>query len=206
MGRMDWSRLVGLCALTALLLSAAPSHAITTAVDPGDIFVAEEVVPPGHILMFSFQLHPDYLLTVSAKDRDTGLLLQWWRDEESGTMTVHSSDTRQVYHFLFDNSNSVLTYKNVNFDIRVVPDPEFHVEVEQLDPIERKIHSVARKMLQMKGLQQTLRHQQRDHRATVEDANERVLLWSVLQVVGFVVACGGQLVMLKLLLERKRTV
>ena len=204
---MRCPHLLLLCALAALFLFATtPIHAISTAVSPGEVFVVEEVLPPGYMLMFAFQLQPDHLLTVSVKDRNTGLLLQWWRDERSGTMSIQSSDAKQVYHFVFDNSNSVLTYKNVNFDIRVVPDPEHASGNELIDPIEAKIRALTVKVYRMKGLQQTLRYQQKDHRATVEDANERVLLWSVLQVVGFVAACGGQLFMLKTLLEKRRTI
>lgn len=202
-----WCRLLLVLALTAfLIMSGAPAHALTTPVDPGDVFVVEEVVPPGHILYFGFQLHPDYLLTVSAKDRDTGILLQWWGDEESGVMEIQASDARQVYQFVFDNSNSVLTYKNVNFDVHVMPDPEFNLNKDDLDPIEAKIRALTTKMHKMKGLQQTLRYQRKDHRATVEDANARVLLWSVLQIVGFIVACTGQMLLLKQFLEQKRTV
>ncbi|KPA78939.1 hypothetical protein ABB37_06003 [Leptomonas pyrrhocoris] len=199
-------RYLSLCVLTALLLCTVSAYAVSTTVEPGQVFVAEEVVQPGYILMFSFQLDPDYLFTVSVKDRNTGIVLHWWRDEVSGAVSIPSSTTKQVYHAVFDNSNSVLTSKYVNFELRAVQDPEHDVDKELVDPIEVKIGTLMAKVHKMKSLQQTMRYQQSSHRATVEDANERVLLWSILQVVGFLAACGGQMYMLKLFLERKRTI
>ena len=68
------------------------------------------------------------------------------------------------------------------------------------------VHSLFEKIQMVKGIQQTLHYQEKDHRATVEDANERVLLWSVLQVVGFLVVSGAQIYLLKRFLENKRPV
>ncbi|KPI83783.1 hypothetical protein ABL78_7165 [Leptomonas seymouri] len=202
---MGCLRLLVVCALTTLLLSTVPAYSIFTSVDPGEVFLVEEVVPPGHILMFSFQQDPDFLFTVSVKDGHNGIVLRLWRDEVSGVMAVKALDEKMTYQFLFDNSNAVLTAKSVDFGIRVVLDPEYNIEKGQLDPIEVKIRSLSAKFQKMKSLQLMWRYQQSQHRATVEDVNERVLLWSILQIVGFVICAGGQIFMLKFFLEKGRS-
>ncbi|KPA78940.1 hypothetical protein ABB37_06004 [Leptomonas pyrrhocoris] len=190
----------------ALCLRIAPVSAILTSVSPGEVFTVTEAVPSGLIVMFAFQLNPEYLLAVSATDRDSGAVLREWKDDYSGVLNIPPLDKKRVLQFSFSNADSMLTSIYVNYDIRVVDDPNYNVGPEDLDPIENKVQGLFEKIQKVKMLLQTLRYQQKDHRATVEDANERLLLWSVLQVVGFMVMSGAQLYLLKLFLERKRTV
>lgn len=193
------------CALAVLCLVACPASAIVTGVDPGRVFTVSEVVPPGNIVMFAFQLNPEYLLDVLVKDRDSGKVFHDWKDRASGAINIPSENKKRVLQFTFHNTGSMFSTNFVNFDIRLVEDPDYNVD-SQLDPIENKVRELFVKIQKVKGLQQTLRYQQKDHRATVEDANERVLLWSILQVVGFLVVSGVQLYLLKHFLERKQTI
>ena len=193
-------------ALTVLWLAALTASAILTSVGPREVFTVSEVVPRGHFVMFTFQLNPDYLLAVSIDDRDSGAVLREWKDRASGVMNISPSDKKRVLRFNFNNANSMLTSINVNFGIRLVEDADYSLDWEQLDPIEKMVHSLFEKIQMVKGIQQTLHYQEKDHRATVEDANERVLLWSVLQVVGFLVVSGAQIYLLKRFLENKRAV
>lgn len=197
--------LVLLCAAAVLCLAASFTSAITTDVNPGEVFTISEVVPPGYIVMFAFQLNPEYLLSVSINDRDSGKEFHVWKDRPSGAINIPSDPKKRVLQVHFNNVDSLLTSIYVNFDIRMVQDPDYNVD-SQLDPIESKVQDLFAKFQVVKALQDTMRYQQKDHRATVEDANERVLLWSILQVVGFVVVLAVQLYLLKRFLEKKQTV
>jgi p24 family protein beta-1 len=198
------SRLV--CAVVTLCLAASCASAVLTSVNPGEVFIASEVVRPGHIVSFAFQLNPEYLLPVTVTERDSGAVLHEWKDSASGAINIPASDKKRVLKFSFNNVDSVLTSIYVNFDIHVVLDEQYKVDEEQLDPIEKKVRALFGKVQSVRALQQTMSYQQKDHRATVEDVNERVLLWSILQVMGFVVVSGAQLYLLRLFLEKRRTV
>ncbi|KAG5472003.1 hypothetical protein CUR178_02668 [Leishmania enriettii] len=179
------------------------SAALTTAIDAGENFVITESVGAGELLHFQFVLHPDFLFPISIKDRGTDTELQRWDDSSYGAFALPVSDKPRVIAISFDNSNTLFTSKNVNFDVRTSMDISYAVDASKLDPIEQKIQMLSSSMQRLKTLQVSIRNQQRDHRATVERANERVLLWSVFQVVVFLFMLSFQLFMLKRLLEKK---
>lgn len=195
---------VALLALLLLCLSTAPSAtALTTDVAAGAKFVITESLPPGTELHFQFALHVDYLLAISITDRGTNEELIKWKDQPRGFYSVPASDKTRVFVITFDNSDTMFTSKNVNFDVRTPVNHDYAVSASELDPIEQKIRVLSSTMQRLKALQTSIRSQQKDHRATVEDANERVLLWSVFQVVAFILMTGFQLFLLRRFLEKK---
>ncbi|CAG9579275.1 conserved hypothetical protein [Leishmania major strain Friedlin] len=193
--------------LVALVLSACfsavLSAALTTEVNAGEIFIVTESLGAGRELYFQFALHPDYLLPVTIKDRGTNEGLMHWKDLAFGAFAVPVSDKPRNIIISFDNSNTMFTSKNVNFDLRTSVNVNYAVDAWKLDPIEQKIRALSGSMQQLKTLQVSIRNQQKNHRDTVESANERVLLWSIFQVLAFLIMLSFQLFMLRRLLEKK---
>ncbi|KPI83784.1 hypothetical protein ABL78_7166 [Leptomonas seymouri] len=202
---MRCTQLLLVSALAALCLGILPAFALLTTVGAGEGFTATEWLPPGSIVVFTFMLHPDYPLPVAARDRDTGEVLYEWKDRHSGVLNLPSLGKKRVLHFSFNNINSMFTNAYINFDIRLVADPSYNIDSTQLDPIESNVQLLFLQVQRVKGFLQVFNFQQSGHHATVVDTNRRLLLWSILQVVGFVVASGVQLYFLKLFLEKKRT-
>lgn len=188
-----------------LCLIAVPTFttALTTAVNAGEKFTVMETLPIGTELHFQFALHPDYLLPVSITDRATNEVLMSWTDRPRGVFSLPASAKLRVLIIAFDNTATMFSSKNVNFDLRTPLNTGFAVSATELDPIEQKIRVLSSTMQRLKTLQLTIRSQQKDHRATVEDANERVLLYSVFQVVAFLIMTGFQLFLLRRFLEKK---
>lgn len=184
-------------------LAASAASAVTVEVRAGETFVISETLAAGRGLHFQFALHPDYVFPVSIKERDKGEDLMRWKDLPYGEYSIPAAEAARTFVISFDNSNTLFTSKNVNFDLRTSLDLQNTVNVDQLDPIERKVRVLATLMQKLSSVQVSMRNQQKDHRATVEDANERVLWWSVFQVIAFLVMSGFQLYLLKRFLEKK---
>ncbi|KPA78941.1 hypothetical protein ABB37_06005 [Leptomonas pyrrhocoris] len=189
--------------LVYLSVAATLSTALTTAVDAGEKFVITETLPPGTELHFQFALHADYVLPISIVDRGTNEELKRWHDNARGVFSIPATDKTRVFTISFDNSDTYFTSKNVNFDLRTAVNSDYAVSAMELDPIEQKIRVLSSAMQRLKSLQVNIRTQQTNHRATVEDANERVLLWSIFQVLCFIAMTGFQLFLLKRFLEKR---
>ncbi|KAK7201896.1 emp24/gp25L/p24 family/GOLD [Novymonas esmeraldas] len=196
---------VGLLVLL-LLGVATSSSALVVGVHAGEVFSITEVVPPGKVVMFVFQMHPDFIMDVRIRDGDSAAELQRWSDNAQGYVNLPATNERRSMVFEFDNSQSMMSSKSINFDLRMTTDTSQVIHSDQIDPIEKKVQQLYYKMQTLRGLQEALRYQQKDHRATVEDVNDRVLWWSMMQVVGFLVAAGGHLWLLRRFLEKRRTI
>ncbi|GET91107.1 hypothetical protein, conserved [Leishmania tarentolae] len=188
-----------LCACFAATLSAA----LVTEIAAGETFIITESLGAGRELHFQFALHPEYLFPISIKDDSTNEELMSWRDEAFGAFSIPVSDQPRQIVISFDNSNTLFTSKNVNFDLRTSLHVNYAVNESTLDPIEQKIRALSGSMERLKILQVSIRNQQKDHRDTVESVNERVLWWSIFQVLAFVIMLSFQLLMLRRLLEKK---
>ncbi|AIO00690.1 hypothetical protein LPMP_311020 [Leishmania panamensis] len=184
-------------------LAATPSAALVVAIRAGENFMITEALGARRELHFQFALHPEYLFPVSIKDRGTGEELMRWKDLPHGAFSIPASDKTRIIVFSFDNSNTLFTSKNVNFDIRTSLPADYAIDSSKLDPIEQKIRALSGSMQHLKTLQISIRNQQRDHRLTVENANTQVLWWSFFQVLAFLIMLSLQLYLLKRLLEKK---
>lgn len=195
---------VAVLAVVLLCLSNAVfSTALTTAVNAGEKFVITETLAPGTELHFQFALHADYLMPITIIDRSTNEELKKWINQPRGVFSLPAIDKPRIFVIAFDNSDTMFTSKNVNFDLRTPVNSDYAMSATELDPIEQKIRVLSSTMQRLRSVQVSIRGQQKDHRATVEDANERVLLWSVFQVVAFIVMSGFQLFLLRRFLEKK---
>ncbi|CAC9518671.1 conserved hypothetical protein [Leishmania infantum JPCM5] len=186
--------------------AAAPASAIAVGVEATEVFSVTDIVPPGNNLVFAFYMNPDFVFPVRIRCRETGDVLQAWKGSPQGYLNLPSTDKTRHLVFEFDNSQSLLTLSSVSFEIRVIPDPTRGVRKEEIDPIEKKVQTLFEKMQTLRKLQELIRYNQKDHRALVEHANERVHWWSIMQVVSFFVAAGGQLWLLRSFVEKRRTI
>ncbi|CAJ1031388.1 emp24/gp25L/p24 family/GOLD, putative [Leishmania lindenbergi] len=155
--------------------------------------------------MFSFQMDHYFTFPVRILCSDTGDLLKEWKDDAQGLFNLPSTNKKRNLVFEFDNSQSTMTGVTVNFEIHITLDPSYSVRADKVDPIESKVQELYGKMQGLRTLQKALRYKQKEHRTTVEATKERVLWWSIMQVVGFAVAAGSQLWLLQSLLEKRRS-
>ncbi|CBZ29166.1 conserved hypothetical protein [Leishmania mexicana MHOM/GT/2001/U1103] len=193
--------------LDALVATVAvPASAIGVGVEATEVFSVTDVVPPGNNLLFAFHMNPDFVFPVRVRCRETGDVLQAWKDSPQGYLNLPSTDKTRHLVFEFDNSQSTLTPMSVSFDIRVITDPTRGVREEEIDPIEKKVQTLFDKTQILRRLQESIRYNQKEHRTIVEHASEGVHWWSIMQVVGFFVAAGGQLWLLRSFVEKRRTI
>lgn len=171
-------------------------------VEPSEVLILSEMVRPKTQFTFQFVAYDTNVLLVKLIDQE-GNVLRSWQNAQEGEFTIEASYTAREVSIHFDNSQSTFSKKTVYFFMHHNVDFNFAADVKDLDPIEEKISEAASTMQRLQTLQVTLRTQQKNHRATVEDANERLLLWSVFQVVALVGMSGFQLFFLKRFLEKK---
>ncbi|KEG11333.1 endosomal P24B protein [Trypanosoma grayi] len=192
--------------LLLLAVAAVPlvADAAATRIDPGEKLCVQEVVPLQSSVTFQFQVIAGGQREISASlvDQD-GRVIKVWEDAAEGIHDVLARDGVKVVTACLDNSNAHYVSKWVTFHFRYHVDYASVAKQSELDPIERKVDGIAHTMRSAQALQMQLRMLQKEHRATIEEANERLLQWGVFQVVALVGMSLFQLYFLKRFLERK---
>ncbi|ORC84829.1 endosomal P24B protein [Trypanosoma theileri] len=192
--------------LFTLFFSLGLVEAVSTRLDAGDSLCLQEPVTPQSTVTFQFQVtnkgKNDNGILVVLTDQD-GNEIHHWENAMEGIYEVHAQNGIRLLNACLENIHSFYSHTMVDFHFRYHVDYSTVAKVSELDPIERSVESIARNMRSVEELQMHLRTQQKEHRNTVEEANERLLLWSVFQVVALVGMSIFQLYFLKRFLERK---
>ncbi|RNF21610.1 endosomal P24B protein [Trypanosoma conorhini] len=190
--------------LAAAAASFLGADAASTTVGSGEKLCLQEVVPPQSRVTFQFQVVSggNRDIRASVADQD-GKVLREWAETTEGIYEVLAQGGTKAIVACLDNSYAHYTPKLVVFHFRYHVDYTSVAKKEELDPVERKVEHISATMREVEALQMQLRSQQKEHRATVEDSNERLLVWSVFQVLALVVMSVFQLYFLKRFLERK---
>lgn len=143
-------------------------------------------------------------LDVSVYDQ-SGRTLQQWKAATEGHYSVRGDAVNTLFKYCFSNEMARFTPKWVNFYFHHGPHPSA-AKPEQLDPIERQIEKLRADIDDLANAQQKLRVAEHDHRNTIEDANERVLLWSVFEIIALFGMGIFQIFFLKRFLEKRTSV
>ncbi|RNF07878.1 endosomal P24B protein [Trypanosoma rangeli] len=196
-----------LCLATAVLLLTAGflgADAASTTIGSGEKLCLKEVVPPQSRVTFQFQVISggNRDIRASVADQDGKFLKEWTETTEGIYEALAQGGTKAIVACL-DNTYAHYTPKLVVFHFRYHVDYTSVAKEEELDPVEKKVEHISTTMRQAEALQMHLRAQQKEHRTTVEESNQRLLVWSVLQVLALVVMSVFQLYFLKRFLERK---
>ncbi|EAN83466.1 hypothetical protein, conserved, partial [Trypanosoma cruzi] len=141
-------------------------------------------------------------IRASVADQEGHILKEWGETSEGLYEVLAQSGTKAIVACL-DNTYAHYTPKLVVFHFRYHVDYTSVAKQSELDPVERKVEHISSLMRQVESLQMLLRTQQKEHRATVEESSERLLIWSVFQVLTLVIMSCFQLYFLKRYLERK---
>lgn len=154
------------------------SRAMTTDIAPGELFILTETAPTDTIFTFQFQLvNQDQSINVMLID-ERGKTLQLWKDANEGVFDIEVPSVRKdtnnplpagpkTIKVLFDNQQSILTSKTVNFFFRTRLLLDVNSHSDKLDPIEQEVNALAASMHHLQTLQVQLRQQQKEHRKTV---------------------------------------
>lgn len=192
--------------LILLTLLVASSFALNTKVDPLSSFCFYEPVERDVTATFQFRVTHGGKLDINAVVYDeSGQSLQNWHLATTGELVLKGGALNTKFKICFDNTMARFTPKWVNFYVHHGQHPAAAKRTD-LDPIEKQIADLAVRVDGLQNAQQRLRDIEKDHRATVEDANERVLLWSVFQIVTLVGMGLFQVQLLKRFLEKKTTI
>ena len=175
-----------LCAAFVALL-ALPTQALTTKIDAGAKWCFRERVGKDIPLSFNFKVTAGGKLDLDADIHDTsGRLVHDWKMTQEGHYTMRGDASNNKFTICFRNEMARFTPKWVNFNVHHGV-PEAAATKEHLDPLEGQIERLMDKMKDLREAQDELRTLEHDHRNTVEDANERVLLWSVIETACLIV-------------------
>lgn len=194
--------LIFLCVSSSLPLCAI---ALTTRVDAGTSFCFNQRVPHEAPYTFQFEVVAGGKRDISATVTDTTgntQLLKDWRDSTQGQFTTagtHPDGSMEV-RVCLDNSVARFTPKWVSFTSHVGPHPNALKKAE-IDPIEKNIAQLQTQLDFLSVAQQRLTVSEREHRNTLEDANERILLWTIFEALALFAMGIFQIFFLKKFLE-----
>ena len=194
-----------ICALTAALLCVGAS-AMTTKVDAKTEWCFREDVSKDIPLRFLFQVTAGGKMDIDASVYDgSGRKLHSWHGVTEGHYEAHGDASNNKFRFCFSNKMSHFTPKWVSFFTHKGVHPNV-ANVEHLDPIEQQILEINRMVGDLRDSHDQLRVEEREHRATIEDANERVWLWSGVEAFALLFMGVLQIFFLKRFLEVRSSV
>eukprot|EP00672_Neobodo_designis_P021700 CAMPEP_0174829382 /NCGR_PEP_ID=MMETSP1114-20130205/1899_1 /TAXON_ID=312471 /ORGANISM="Neobodo designis, Strain CCAP 1951/1" /LENGTH=200 /DNA_ID=CAMNT_0016063127 /DNA_START=46 /DNA_END=648 /DNA_ORIENTATION=- len=199
------SRWAVACAVAVALL-ACGAAAMTTKVEAKTEWCFREDVGKDIPLRFNFKVTAGGKLDIDASVYDgSGRKLHSWHGVTEGHYEVHGDAANTKFRFCFSNKMAHFTPKWVSFFTHKGVHPNV-ANVEHLDPIEKTIMELNEKISELRDKHDELRVEEKEHRATIEDANERVWLWS--GVEGFSLLFMGvlQIFFLKRFLEVRSSV
>ena len=157
-------------------------------------------------LSFTFQVTAGGKLDLDVTIYDaTGRKLTGWTEATEGHYNLRGDAANPKFKFCFSNLMARFTPKWVNFYFHKGQHPAV-AKPQDLDPVERSIMQLSQQLDKVVADQAEMRRSEHDHRNTIEDVNERMLLWSVFECVALLVAGGFQLFFLKRFLEVRSSV
>jgi hypothetical protein len=207
MSRLTFAALlcVAVC-VAALALAPSSAHAITTKVSAGEQFCVVEKVDKDVPLSFRFRVTAGGKLDIDAEIFDgNGQSIYTWTLATQGSYNLRGDATNTQFKFCFSNQMARWTPKWVTFFVNKGVHPAVAPR-ERVDPIETQILKLSGKMNEMRDAHDSLKVSEHDHRNTIEDVNERVLLWNVIQTIVLVVMGVVQVFFIKRFLEVRSSV
>jgi hypothetical protein len=192
-------------AVVASVLTVA--NAMTTKIDGASSFCVTEKLVKDQPLTFQFRVVAGGKLDLNVAiydERDN--IVTDWKLATEGNKHLIGDAASSKYKFCFDNTMARFTPKWVHFNLHKAPSVGNAAKKEDLDPIEKRIHELRDKIFALQDSQSELKVQERNTRSTLEDANDRVLLWAIFEIVALFGMGLVQVYLLKRFLERKSTV
>jgi hypothetical protein len=190
----------------AVALAASLAAAVTTKIAAGEMLCVTERAEKDTTLSFSYRVTAGGKLDLDVEIFDsTGASIQQWPLASQGSYNLRGDTVNNNFKFCFSNKMARWTPKWVSFFLH----PGLHPAIaprERVDPIEAQILQLSGKMSALRDAHDDLRVSEHDHRNTLEDVNERVLLWNVIQTVVLVVLGVVQVFFIKRFLEVRSTV
>lgn len=202
------SRTIPVVLVAAMLLWCLPitTDALNTKIDAASSWCFIEPVARDVSATFQFTVTHGGKQDINAQVFDEShRLLDSWTLASSGKYVVKGDAANSKFKVCFDNSMARFTPKWVSFSFHHGQHPAA-AKVEHLDPVEKQIQTLAARIDELQNTQIRLRESEKNHRASAEDANERVLLWAVFETVALFGMGVFQIYFLKRFLERKTSV
>lgn len=205
--RLLLSVLIAVAVLFATMATTA--EAMITKVGAKERFCVSKYVKSDQHLYFQFQVVAGGKLDIDTFIYDAaGRQIKEFVLQTTGDFDLIGDAQNDHYKFCFSNEMARFTPKWVEFTVRrgqlAGPDGGGAIaDSKHIDPIEQKISHLRHSIDSLHDAQQRLKVAEKDHRATIEDSNERILLWAVFEVVAFFAMGIFQIFFLKRFLERK---
>ena len=193
-------------AVLVATICCVSASAMTTKVEGGSIFCVTEKLVRDQPLTFQFRVVAGGKLdlNVAVYDESDRVKANWDLATEGSRSLIGDAATSK-YKICFDNRMARFTPKWVHFNLHNGPALGFGgaAKKEDLDPIEKRVHELREKIFKLQDIQSELKVQERDTRSTIEDANDRVLMWALFEVVALFGMGLFQVYLLKRFLERR---
>eukprot|EP01004_Peranema_trichophorum_P009224 NODE_7970_length_723_cov_66.388333_g7354_i0.p1 GENE.NODE_7970_length_723_cov_66.388333_g7354_i0~~NODE_7970_length_723_cov_66.388333_g7354_i0.p1 ORF type:complete len:194 (+),score=21.55 NODE_7970_length_723_cov_66.388333_g7354_i0:54-635(+) len=188
-----------ICVLVCCVVS------LTVKLEPRTEECFSEEATKGSSLTLQFQVTSGGLLDVDCTlyNHDDTVLKSWHiATEGKHTFTVPQDGK---YRFCFSNIMARWTAKWVSFYVTQGNNANL-AKIEHIDPIERTIIELSEGLSELEEEQKYLRGVERVHRETIDATNERMLYWSIFEILVLLTMGFFQIYYLKRFLEVKSSV
>ncbi|CCW62850.1 unnamed protein product [Phytomonas sp. EM1] len=180
------------------LLSLCPGRAddggVAVWVNPGKkVCFYEDVREAGAHVFLHYTVNDGGMLDIVANVRGPDGSTLWTSEKGSGQRVLFKSRKAGAHKFCFSNEMSTVSEKVVAFSVLVGAVDTFGSGSGQEKPkdvLQRRVFRIQQSLREIEELQSFLRTREREHRATIEVANTRVVVWSIVEIF-IIVAMGG---------------
>lgn len=181
------------CLLTTF--TAADSGAVSVLVNANKVVCFyENITEPGTKIFLHYLVVSGGALNIDCSIHDTQKLL-WSGVRSEEERVLLKAREAGVHKICFSNKLTTVTPKVVTFSLLVESDSNSgsennaHTGESKNDPMLRTAMRVQQGLFEIEEIQDFLRLREREHRATIELANTRVLVWSIIEIL-VIVAMG----------------
>lgn len=207
------SRAATLLVATVLLLAVA-SPAVSA--DDGGVAVQilptkkecfyEPVAAAGIKVFLHYMVTSGGALDVDAEVLNPEGMVVWKSEKESENRVLFKSTKAGRYAFCFSNEMSTVTAKVVAFSVLVGDGSSQAGAGGKRDSLRDSIFRIQQGLREIEEIQGFLRSREREHRATTEVANTRVIMWSLLEIAAIVGMGAANVYYLRRMFTTKRMV
>ncbi|GAM21403.1 hypothetical protein SAMD00019534_045780 [Acytostelium subglobosum LB1] len=169
-----------------LVVFVATSNALTLQVEPKMTECFSEYVDSGKISFINYQVIRGGLLDVDVKVFDpmgnTIYSILHFESSMKGKMSFTASNSG-AYKICFNNEMSRFTAKVITFTWTYDNADTAFVKGETLNPMDQSIQKIERTLQSIVFEQKKMRYREQTNRDTSESTNERVVRWTIIQLL-----------------------
>eukprot|EP01086_Lenisia_limosa_P017757 TRINITY_DN9182_c0_g1_i1.p1 TRINITY_DN9182_c0_g1~~TRINITY_DN9182_c0_g1_i1.p1 ORF type:complete len:198 (+),score=44.16 TRINITY_DN9182_c0_g1_i1:85-678(+) len=151
-----------------------------------------------------FQVTAGGLLDIDATIHSPSGDLLFNGNREKASRYSFKTGNTGTYKFCFSNRISTFAAKTVSWTLDIGGvDAKAVATPETVSDLELNVRRISDVLANVESQQRYLRGRERTHRNTAEDTNSRIMWWSIVELMLYVVLCGSQIFAIRIFFDSK---